>query len=110
MPKGDPAQVVAMRLSAADRERLTAHGHRPADAVRRLLDLADEHATCPPPKPKGRRGFPAPKPTTSTVHRSEPATVYRVMLNGQQVYATTNRAFADGRARDLPGSTVVEST
>lgn len=100
MPKGDPMQVVALRLSEADRTRLKRHGQRPADAVRKLLDLADGGAKRPNKIP--------PPVTVSTVHQPTPQTRYVVIVGGLPVYRTTNKSLAQKRAQASPGSTVRE--
>lgn len=90
----------ALRLTDADRERLLRHGGTARAAVTRLLDIADEHETCPPPRRGTGRttSTRAVKPTTPTLAR--PAVVtYAVLVAGEQVYATTNRAWAEKRAR-----------
>jgi hypothetical protein len=104
-------QVVALRLSSTDRERLAAHGHRAADAVRALLALADEHATCPPPRKSTHRAAPS-KVSASTVFQPPvPPVTYVVRdRDGKVVYRSTVKANARYRAGLLPGLTVEESS
>lgn len=99
----------ALRLTAADRERLLAHGGTVRAAVLTLLDTADEHASCPPPKGSKRRG-PVPRPTavppSSTRQqvptmstRQQPVRSYEVVVAGEVVYRTVKKDFAEQRAK-----------
>lgn len=96
---GRTTKVVAVRLSPADADRLGAHGSTGGNAVRRLLDLADEHETCGAPMPKRRVSK-----TTTVSTRQQPAastrqqpttTTYRVDRAGRPPYLTNDRAKAE---------------
>lgn len=98
----EKTKPVALRMGDVARERLLRHGGTARAAVERLLDIADEHETCGPPR-KGRTTSTravstSTKQTPPTLAR--PTTVtYAVTVAGKQVYATTNRAWAEKRAR-----------
>lgn len=102
---------VALRMSDAEKARLLRHGGTARAAVTRLLDLADEHETCEPPrkrtKPTGRAADPMrlePVPT-STRQQSPVSTqqqgerTYEVQVAGRTVLRTKSKARADKAAK-----------
>lgn len=101
-------------MTDAERERLLTHGGTARAAVTKLLDLADEHATCEPPRRRSKPPAAQPPmrletlpPTsrqsmkqldpTSTVQQGD--RVYEVIVAGRTTLSTTSKARAEKAAK-----------
>lgn len=100
---------VALRMTDAERERLLQHGGTPRAAVGKLLDLADEHATCEPPRGT-RKPPPPPEPPmrlepVSTAQQGAVSTqqqgerMYEVQVAGRTVFTTASKQLAERRRK-----------
>lgn len=99
-------QPVALRLTATNRERLLNHGGNARSAVERLLDVADEHATCEPPRKRSRPQPPQPPMRLETITTQQQGAVstqqgktYEVRVSGRTVFRTTSAALAETRRK-----------
>lgn len=84
----------ALRLTDTERDRLLSYGATVRAAVRRLLEIADEHEACPPVDPP-----PAP-PAPVARHYAPPPVTYRVDRQDEEPLVTTDHGLAVRTARE----------
>lgn len=85
----------ALRLTDAERDRLLQYGSTVRAAVRRLLDIADDHERCPAPR---RTKTPPPPPPTVRFGPPAPVITYKVDRNDAEPLVTTDRQLAQDTA------------
>lgn len=94
---------VALRMTDAERERLLTHGGTARAAVTKLLDLADEHATCAAPpsakRPTKRTPTVSTRQTGSTSTQQQSGKTYEVQVAGRTVLRTQSPQSAERKRK-----------
>lgn len=94
---------VALRMNDAEKERLLRHGGTARAAVTKLLDIADEHATCAAPpsakRPTNRTPTVTTKQSDSTSTKQQGGKTYEVQVAGRTVLRTQSPQSAERKRK-----------